>query len=226
MHNQTLTALIAASATLAPLAAASVVIEYDTRAEFETDAMGPLAIEDLESEPHADLMLPSTLDSGLAVNLTSGDVTVFVDFQNLNGFQNTTAKGRNYLAFGRNIPPAQTGSFTAAFELTQSSNAFGFDISGIQTQLSSNGFQVTTLADGQIVDDYFVPFEIEIGNAAFYGLISEETFDEVRIHISAFNGSGTADYVAFDEITWGGVPTPGATSLLALSALAATRRRR
>lgn len=215
----------------ATLANAGGYSTYADRNSFNADA-GALSIETFESESLGDLALPTILDSGLGVALPSGNVSSYIDAgdPNGNGFENTTFNGRNYLAFGRNIivPGApdmpQTGSYSAEFTFANTISAFGFDLSGAEFAPSANGFNVTTFENGQIVDDFFYPsnqfFSIE-----FYGIITANAFDTIRINIPVIGNTGIADYVAFDDVTWG-VPTPSALSMLALGGLISTRRKR
>lgn len=232
MNTQTclLTLTVLSSTALAGLIPGTT---YDNRADFNNDT-GALSLEDFESESLGDLTLPNSFDSGLSLDLTSGDVSVLIEAgdPDLNNFHNTTDGGRNYLRFGRNIeiPGApivpETGSYTAAFSFANSVNAFGFDLSGFLPLFAADGFNVTTLNNGQIIDDFFHPSD-QVISPEFYGFIMENAFDEFRINIPVLNFPDfDADYVAFDDVAWGAVPSPSAISILGLAGIAASRRRR
>lgn len=226
-------AILTVIAAASPAVASVAVNFYDTRAAFEGASFN-LAIEDFESESLGDVALPNAFDSGLGVDLTQGAVSNYVDAGDPDGFGfENTVGNRNYLAFGRNndIPGGptgqpETGSFTVSFTCNdnESFNAFAFDLSGFQAPDGANGFNVTMLDDGQIVHDFFVPSDQSF-TPAFYGFTSFDEFNEVRINIPVLNFESAADFSAFDGVAWG-IPTPGATSLLALAALGVTRRRR
>lgn len=227
----TTTAVLTLLAVSALPAAAGGLSTYTDRAGFVADA-GTLSIEDFESEQLGDLALPTLFDSGLGVGMPVGSVSSYIGAGDPDsfGFENTTLMGRNYLAFGRNnmVPGApdtpQTGSYSAEFTFGGAVNAFGFDLSGAEFFFGANGFNVTTFSNGQIGEDFFFPSD-QVFGVAFYGLITDASFDAIRINIPVIGGSGTADYVAFDDVSWG-VPTPSGVSLLALGGLMVTRRRR
>jgi len=221
----------AALALTTTLASAGGFTMYDDHAVFSMNT-GALSIENFESEQLGDLALPTGFDSGLGLSMGSGAVSSYIgagDPDNF-GFENTTAMGRNYLAFGRNVmvPGApdmpQTGSYTAVFSLGESVNAFGFNLSGAEFAFAAMGLNVTTFSNGQIRDDFFFASDQFFG-VDFYGMITDDSFDTISINIPVLTG-GTADYVAFDDVTWGAVPAPSTPALLALGGLGATRRRR
>ncbi len=214
------TALFAAA--FAAPAALGAVDFYDSRAAFDA-VITSQAIETFESESTGDLTPPTLFDSGLTVGLTSGAVSNYIATSSPYGFENTTAGGENFLAFGRN-PAAggtETGSYTVQFTFGASVTGFGFDLSGFESP--ADGFNVTILNGGQIVDDFFQPSD-QLFGVRFYGFVSDVSFDEFRVNVPVLTG-GTADYVAFDDVTWG-VPTPGTAALLGLGAIAGVRRRR
>jgi hypothetical protein len=223
-------ALSALSSTA--LAGVAGVNQYDDRALFNTDA-GALNLEDFESEDLGGLMLPAGFDSGLNAGLASGAVTASIEAGNPDsfGFVNTTDGGRKYLRFGQNnqIPGApdmpETGSYSAAFSFAGLNRAFGFDLSGFQPDQAANGFNVTTLNNGQVMADFFVPSNNLFDQAGFFGFIFDDTFNEIRINIPVLFDQ-SADFVAFDDIAWGAVPSPSALSFLGLAGIAASRRRR
>jgi len=229
--NRTITrtfavALTASGASVA-LAGIPGVDLYDSRASFEADA-GALSLEDFTSETLGDLALPTTLDSGLGVGLTSGAVSSYIGAGDPDGFGFFNTLGiRNYLAFGQDIPGAgaETGSYTVEFSFASVQNAFGFDLSGFQPNSAANGFNVTTLNGGQTVDDFFVPSDQVFDTVEFYGFIADSAFDAFRVNIPVLGTEGDADYVAFDGVVWG-VPTPGTAAILALAGLGAARPRR
>lgn len=221
----------AALALTTTLANAGGFSTYDDRAVFSMDA-GALTVEDFESELLGDLALPIGFDSGLGLAMPVGAVSSYIGAGDPDsfGFENTTAGGRNYLAFGRNdmVPGApdmpQTGSYSAEFTFGGAINAFGFDLSGAEFQFAAMGFNVTTFSNGQIRDDFFFPSN-QLFGVQFYGLITSDAFDTIRINIPVLGNAGTADYVAFDDVSWA-VPTPSSAALLAMGGLVASRRRR
>ncbi len=227
-RNITTLALLASGVQLAHAGSFDI---YDTRIQFDMSS-GAQTIETFESELLGDLALPTLFDSGLGLAMPVGGVSSYIGAGDPDGYgmENTTDQGRNYLAFGRNITVAgapdmpQTGSYSAEFTFGGQVNAFGFDLSGTEFPFGADGFNVTTFANGQIVDDFFWSSD-QIFNARFYGLVTEGSFDTIRINIPVIGLSGTADYIAFDDVTWG-VPTPSSAALLALGGLAAARRRR
>ncbi len=229
MNTITMSTLVAAS--IAPAALAGVVngTLYTNQAEFNANT-GATSIEDFESANGANIGLIEGIDSGLAMQLTEGDVSTMIesgDPENY-GFRNTTLGGSNYLRFGQYMPGvgAQTGDYTASFSFDSSVNAFGFNLSGFQPFLGQGGFNVTTIEDGQVVEEFFIEASQPYNQARFYGFVMDSAFDEIQITIPALtNATQIADYAAIDDVVWG-VPTPGATSLLAIAALGATRRRR
>lgn len=215
----------------APAVLAGGYSTYTDRNSFEMNT-GALSIEDFEFEPLGNFAPPTLLDSGLGIALPVGSVDSYIGAGDPNnfGFENTTLGGRNYLAFGRNIPVAgapdmpQTGAYSVEFSFGGQVNAFGFDLSGTEFPFGVDGFSVTILDNGQIVDDFFWSSD-QIFDPRFYGMVTDDAFDAIRINISIIGVSGVADYVAFDDVSWG-VPSPSAMSLLALGGLAAARRRR
>jgi MYXO-CTERM domain-containing protein len=231
MHT-TLTTLAIAAATTTALAGVIPGTVYDNRAEFSINT-GALNLETFEDEALGDVALPTAFASGLAADFTSGSVSSIIEAGDPDdyGFLNTTAGGRKYLRFGRNIPVAgapsmpESGSYSVSFYTGAAVNAFGFDLSGFQPNDAANGFNVTLFNNGQVTADFFVASDQLFGAVEFYGFVMDESFDEFRINIPVLGLDGAADYTAFDDIVWG-VPTPGATTLLALAALTTTRRRR
>ena len=230
MNTQiSLLALTALSSTT--VAGISGAVEYNDRSLFNADA-GALNIENFESESLGELMLPAAFDSGLSAGLASGAVTASIEAGDPDayGFFNTTDDGRKYLRFGQNnvVPGApdapETGSYSAQFMLNGLNRAFGFDLSGFQPGAAANGFNVTTLNNGQLVADFFVPSDQALFDVEFYGFIFDDAFDEVRINIPVMF-TQVADYVAFDDVAWG-VPSPSVLSLLGFAGIAASRRRR
>lgn len=204
---------------------------YTDRNDFEANT-GALTIETFESESLGDLALPTILDSGLGVAMPVGSVSSYIGAGNPDnyGFENTTPIGRNYLAFGRNVmvPGApdmpQTGSYSVEYTFGGSINAFGFDLSGAEFGSAADGFNITTFSNGQIANDFFFPSD-QLFSVRFYGLVSDQSFDAIRINMPVLGTNGTADYVAFDDVTWG-VPSPSALPMLALGGLVASRRKR
>lgn len=218
-------------AVCSALASAGGYTTFNDRNTFNANT-GSLAIETFESESLGDLALPTSFASGLGVAMPVGNVSSYIGAGDPDGFgfENTTAMGRNYLAFGRNIPVAgapdmpQTGSYSAQFSFAGAVNAFGFDLSGTEFSFGAMGFNVTTFSNGQIGEDFFFPSD-QLFGVEFYGLITDASFDTIRINIPVIGLAGTADYLAFDDVTWG-VPTPSGAALLALGGLTVTRRRR
>jgi hypothetical protein len=228
MNIKTVTTALALGSSLA---LAGSYTTYTDRTMFNANA-GMLSIETFESESLGDVALPTILDSGLGIAMPVGSVSSFIDAGDPfnNGFENTTLNGRNYLAFGRNIPVAgapdmpQTGSYSVEYTFGGSVNAFGFDLSGAEFLTAANGFNVTTFTNGQIAQDFFFPSD-QFFTERFYGMIADQAFDAIRINLPVLGTNGTADYVAFDDVTWG-VPSPSAISMLALGGLISTRRKR
>lgn len=225
------TITITTLALSAPLAFAGGYTTYTDRNAFSMNT-GALSIEDFESESLGNVAMPTLFDSGLGVAMPVGGVDSYIgagDPDNF-GFENTTLNGRNYLAFGRNIPVAgapdmpQTGSYSAEFTFGGQVNAFGFDLSGAEFLVSANGFNVSTFNNGQLIDDFFFASD-QIFGIRFYGIVADHGFDTIRINLPVIGNTGVADYVAFDDVSWG-VPSPSAMSLLALGGLVTTRRRR
>ena len=227
-RNISTVVLLAASS---PLALAGGYTTYTDRNAFNADS-GALSIETFESESLGNLALPTLLDSGLGIGMPVGSVDSYIGAGDPDGFgfENTTLGGRNYLAFGRNIPvpgapdQQQTGSYSVEFSFGAQVNAFGFDLSGPEFLVSAVGFNVSTFDNGQLMDDFFFPSD-QLFSERFYGLVTSDAFDSIRINIPVIGNSGVADYVAFDDVSWG-VPSPSAMSLLALGGLVTTRRRR
>lgn len=213
---------IPCSATLA-----SGVSIYNDRANFTIDA-GSVNIETFENEALGQFAMPTVFSSGLSAALTSGAVSSLIEAGDPSGFgfQNTTDGGRNYLRMGSG--GSESGSYTTAFTTQSAVRAFGFDISGFQPTNAANGFNLTLLNNGQLIDDIFVPSDQVFNEVRFFGFIYFGIdFDEVRVNIPILNiGGDPADHVAFDDVTWGQVPAPSTAALLALTGLAASRRRR
>ena len=212
-------------ALLASQSATAATTTFETRGLWEAAAGGTPVVETFESEGLGSIALPSTLDSGLGIGLASGAVTSSVTLDDGFGFSNTTPDGRHSLRFGHG---AETGSYSARFDLPVASGAFGFNISGWSPTLSAGGptggTNITLLNGGQIVDDFFLLRDVVESDVSFIGVTNTSQFDEVRVLITVFPNFN-ADDVAFDDVAWS-VPTPGAASLLALGGLAAMRRRR
>jgi len=228
MNTKITTAALALSSSLA---LAGSYTTHTDRTMFNAIA-GMLSIETFESESLGDIALPTILDSGLGIAMPVGNVSSFIDAGDPlnNGFENTTLNGRNYLAFGRNIPVAgapdmpQTGSYSVEYTFGGSVNAFGFDLSGAEFATAAGGFNVTTFANGQVAHDFFFASD-QFFAERFYGIVADQAFDAIRINLPVLGTNGTADYVAFDDVTWG-VPSPSALSMLALGGLISTRRKR
>ncbi len=231
MHT-TITALAVAASTTAALAGVIPGTVYDNRNDFNNNT-GALTLETFENETLGDVALPAAFASGLTADFTSGSVSSIIEAGDPDGygFFNTTDMGRKYLRFGRNIPVAgapsipETGSYSVSFYTASAVNAFGFDLSGFQPNDAANGFNVTLFNNGQVTADFFLPSDQLFGDVEFYGFVMDDAFNEFRINIPVLGLEGTADYTAFDDIAWG-VPTPAASTLLALAALTTTRRRR
>lgn len=222
LHVTLATAALAAAAATNALAAVNT---YDDRATWEAATTSPLQVETFENDTLGDFVGMKTFSSGLEAGLFNGAVDSYVAAGTSSfGFENTTNPGRKYLAFGRhNINgTAQQGSYSVEFILGASTNAFGFDLSGLQTSNGAGGINVTAFDGIQIAEDFFFASDQEF-TAAFYGFVSDQNFDRVRINIPV--NIGSADYVAFDDVTFS-IPTPGAATLAGIAALAATRRRR
>lgn len=224
-RNITALALLSACSTLT---FAGTLDQYTDRASFNLNT-GAQSIEDFESEPLAQIAMPSVFDSGLSADLTSGFVSSFIEAGDPDGygFQNATLGGRRYLRFGQNTPgtPGETGSYSVEFSFGQSVNAFGFDISGFQPTNAADGFNLSLFSNGQLIEDIFIFSDQGALDLNFYGFVSDMSFDSARVFIPVLNSNSVADYVAFDDVTWG-VPSPSSASLLALGGLIASRRRR
>jgi hypothetical protein len=223
MPSQQRAAVILSLAAAAAATNANPTV-YESRAAFDL-AVGPQTIETFENSAPGDLALPHVFASGLQVARPVGAVDVYVGFQDQYGFVNTTNPGRNYLAFGRDVPgtPGQTGSYSAEFTLGGPQRAFGFDISGFEPLLGAQGFNVTTYSNGQIAEDFFVPVG-DFEPVRFFGMVFDTGFDTIRINLPVIGFDGEADYVAFDDVVWA-VPTPASLALLGLGGVCAARRR-
>jgi len=227
MHFKTTLIAIALPTSIA---LAGVTLTYDDRAAFELDA-GIVQTETFEGETLGQFAMPTTFGSGLAADLTSGAVSSLIEAGDPDsyGFQNTTDGGRKYLRMGH-IPIGagpETGSYTLAFTTQQATNAFGFDISGFQPNSAADGFNITFLNNGQVVDELFVPSDQAFDDVGFYGFFHKSAmYNEIRVNIPVLNQGGIADFAAFDDVTWGVVPAPSTAALFALAGFTASRRRR
>lgn len=218
--------LLFASPALAGLMTTST---FDDRSLWEMAAGGTPVVETFESETLGVLALPVTLDSGLGVDLSSGNVASSIGLDTpAQGFVNTTVGGRHSLQFGED---PDTGSYSVGFSLDASVEAFGFNISGWAPTVAAGGptggTNITLLNGGQVVDDFFLLRDVFATDVTFIGVASDVPFDEIRLSIAQLFPlpSGESDYVAFDDAAWV-VPAPGGASLLALGGLIAVRRRR
>lgn len=218
---QRFTMLAIAGAAFASIATGGTTT-FDNRALWAA-AAGTTTTEDFESEALGALPLPTMLDSGLGVRLTSGNVSSLIEAGDpfSRGYFNTTDGGRKYLVFGANT---DHGNYSATFSTT-GSTAIGFNISGWQPGNDpGTGFSITLLNNGQVVDDFFQASSANYGDITFFGLVSGAVFNEFRMHIGVLD-KGVSDFVAFDDVAWN-IPAPGASAPLALGALALARRRR
>lgn len=224
-HRNTVAALALAALTGAAHAS---VTSYDNRGDFDL-ATGLQTIETFEASDLGSIAMPAAFGSGLGADLFNGAVSSFIEAGDPDGFgfENTTAGGRKYLRFGENIPggPDQTGSYSVDFTFGGSVRAFGFDISGFQPSGGADGFNLSLFSGNVLVYDLFVPADVDF-TATFFGFTTDTSFDTARVNLPVIGSAGAADYVAFDDVTWSAVPTPGAASLLALAGLTAARRRR
>jgi len=215
--------------TLPASLALAVTTTYTDRALYTLDA-GLSQVENFESEDLGQFAMPTTFSSGLSADLFNGSVSSLIEAGDPDeyGFQNTTDDGRKYLRMGqRPIGGAdETGSYTIQFTTDSAVNSFGFNISGFQPGVGANGFNLTLMNDAQIVDDLFIPSDLSATEVGFFGFINAQgDFNTIRINIPVISNQ-TADYVAFDDVTWATIPAPSTASLLALTTLLATRRRR
>ncbi len=225
------TAAMASIAVIAP-AHAGVFDVFDDRTDWLAAATGPVITEGFEGPDAAGpLGSPSIFSSGLGVAVTepaaatsaveSGD-PFEVDVQN------TTPGGEQYVRFGGFSP---TGDYTQQYLLPTSVSAFGFDIIDWEPGEIADGPQgasVELLNGTELVIGFFLPSDLMTsGNIAFVGFASADfTFDQVRFTVhEGLRLVPFLDVTAVDEVSWV-VPAPGAASLLALSGLAAARRRR
>ena len=71
----------------------------------------------------------------------------------------------------------ETGSYSAAFSFAGLNRAFGFDLSGFQPESAANGFNITTLNNGQVMADFFVASEDLFGQVSFFGFIFGDAFE-------------------------------------------------
>lgn len=221
---------IAAVVSLAVQPAAAVVTTYTSRAAFESAATGTLTKEGFESSTVGSAFLPHSFPSGLVVDRPSGVVGVSVGRAASFEFANTTPAGANYLGFAEGL-----GDYTARFDLPASADAFGFDMSGYQGVSFGTGSFAARLAlisGNTTVDSFSVPDATDF-SAHFNGFISSVPFDRVDLTIYHLTDSvSTADYAAFDEVTFnstnGAVPEPVTACLgaMALSGLALSLARR
>ncbi len=216
-HNR-LTASVTIALT-ASLASADITGVYQDRDLFNNN-IGAVIIEDFESEAVGSFATPTIFDSGLGVDFADGGVSTYIDFAENYGFENSTPGGQNYMAFGND---GDIGNYTVEYTFETSIREFGFEISGFQPSVSDQDLNFVLMANGQILYELSIstPNDFSI---QFFGLITNTNFDTVRVTIGEL-GANDADYVAFDDVTFS-VPTPSTAALLALGALATTRRRR
>lgn len=228
--RHTAAAGVAALATLAALAphARAALALFGDRAAWQAAVNGPIALETFEDYAPTDVTLPGTAPTGLSARFVAGNVSVFVGAGDPDGhgFANTTPAGRNYLGFGRRVGDAwETGDFVVGLS-GGPMTAFAFDLSGWQPAFSVGLLSLQLVRNGQPFDGTIVPGDAFDPSARFIGVTSDQVFDEIWVGIAAFpQFGGIADFVALDDIAWA-VPTPGTTAALALTALAAGRRRR
>lgn len=201
---------------------------FDNRTDFDANT-GAQQIEDFEAESLGLFSMPTIFNSGLAGDLVNGSVSSMIEAGDPDnfGFENSTDGGRKYLRLGRSIPGGtdETGSFTVSFGFGGAVRAFGFDLSGFQPQFAAGGFNLSLFNGGQLVEDIFVPSDQPNSEVRFYGFLSAADFDSASVNIPVLGSNQSADFVAFDGVTWA-VPAPAPLSMLALGGLVATRRRR
>lgn len=227
---RTNTTALTAVAMLVGSANAGTLTLFDNRTDFD-NATGAQTIETFENETLGGIAMPAAFASGLGADLVSGSVSSFIEAGDPDayGFFNTTAGGRKYLRFGDNIPggPPETGSYSVEFTFGQTVRAFGFDLSGFQPDVGAGGFNVSLFSNGQLVQDFFLPSDQPFPGVEFYGFALDSGFDAARVNLPVLNGgASSADYVAFDDVTWSTVPTPGPFALAACGSLLTARRRR
>tara|TARA_R110000765_G_scaffold306840_1_gene400662 strand:- start:4869 stop:5663 length:795 start_codon:yes stop_codon:yes gene_type:complete len=234
MANTTLRIATLALITPTVLAGIPSVSLYNDRADFNLASGGaPMTIETFESESLGIIALPTNFDSGLSASFASGSVTSYIGAGDPHdyGNENTTPNGRNYLGLGDDgfaddgSPTHDTGTYSIAYTFGTTANAFAFDLSGVNLLNSAMGLSITTLNNGQVMDDFFYASD-QTFTVRFYGIITDNTFDTIHISVPQDSFGDYADYGAFDDITWGTVPTPSTTTLLAMTTILTTRRRR
>ena len=222
--------MIAATLLGSAGAASAAIDTFENRTDWLTALGGPATTETFEDETLGEIASPTAFATGLSggvgtstfISIEAGDPDEF-------GFQNTTFEGRNYLRYGQ---PGDTGNIAPVFTVPEDVFGLGFDISGWQPLQSAGGpgvggMNISLRNDGFVVDEIFF-FSDGSPLPLFIGVLSDESFDEVRLNITQLtdiDGGAIADYVAFDEVAFG-VPAPGAAVLLGLGGLSAARRRR
>lgn len=198
--------------------ATAAVTTFTDRTTFETAVSGFLVSEGFEGLAPGPVVPPESFASGLEVDVSGGTVAPLIvdaDPPPVFGYTNTTPGGANALAF------EGTGNYVVSFRVPLG-NAFGFDLSGFQpVTFASGGFTIEFLEDGILVESTFVA-DVSDFTVEFHGFTTDASFDEVLIEITT--DAGTADFAAFDEVTFvssqaTAVPTLGT---LALGLLAAT----
>jgi len=211
--------------------ASAEVDVFDDRGDWLSAVGQPVATEGFEGrDAVGDLGAPSIYETGLGVNLLEGDVLARVEAGDPDGrnLHNTTEVGSQYLRFGNDFI-GDGGFYTVQFLLPTVGNAFGFDISDLESNLSLGNPAVGFFLDGVIQADLSLDVDAGQPNTdeppIFVGFTTDALFDEVRIIIQPFfNGASGVDVVAFDEVAF--VPAPGAVTACLVAGLAVARRRR